>query len=293
MTRQPTIITCAVTGNITTRAHHPDLPVTPEQIVEAALGAGRAGAAIIHLHARDPKTSRGSMELDHYRAAFDAIRRANPDLILNVTTGEGGRFAPSDHDPRIAAENSTLTTPERRVAHIAALRPEMCTLDLNTMWSGQAAVINPPRNVEIMAKQIEAAGVRPEIELFDSGDLQLAKYLLHKNVLKPPLIMSLVLGVRFGAPADPATMQYLSSQLPPDTQWTGFGIGRAAFPMLAQSFLLGGHVRIGMEDTVEIEDGKPCRDNAELVAKAATIVKMLGGTIASPAQAREILGLQA
>jgi uncharacterized protein (DUF849 family) len=292
MTRRPTIITCAVTGNITTRDHHPDLPVTPDQIVEAALAAGSAGASIIHLHARDPETTRGSMELDHYRAAFDAIRSANPDLILNVTTGEGGRFAPSNHNPRIAAENSTLTTPERRTAHIAALRPEMCTLDLNTMWSGQAAVINPPRSVEIMAKQIEDAGVRPEIELFDSGDLQLAKYLLHKNVLKPPLIMSLVLGVRFGAPADPATMLYLSSQLPRDTQWTGFGIGRAAFPMLAQSFLLGGHVRIGMEDTVEIEDGKPCRDNAELVTKAANIVKMLGGTIASPAEAREILGLE-
>ncbi len=291
MTRPPTIVTCAVTGNITTRASHPGLPVTPEEITEAALAAARAGAAIVHLHARDPDTGRGSMDLEHYRAAFVAIRRANPGLIVNLTTGEGGRFVPSDDDPRVAAENSTLTMPERRVAHIVALRPEICTLDLNTMWSSQAAVINPPRNVEIMARAIEAAGVKPEIELFDSGDLQLAKYLLHKHVLKAPLMMSLVLGVRFGAPADPATMLHLSSRLPPDTQWTGFGIGRAAFPMLAQSFLLGGHVRIGMEDTVEIEDGKPCRDNAELVAKGVAVIEMLGGTVASPTQAREILGL--
>lgn len=289
----PTIITCAVTGNLTTREQHPDLPVTPDEIVAAALGAGEAGAAIVHLHVRDPDTGRGSMRLDLYAAVVEGIRAGNPDLILNVTTGEGGRFVPSDADPRVAGAGSTLVAPDRRVAHIAALRPEICTLDLNTMWSGQAAVINPPHAVTAMAETIYAAGTRPEIELFDSGDLQLAKYLLRTGELKGPLLMSLVLGVRFGAPADPATMHFLSSQLPPDSVWTGFGIGRAAFPMLAQSVLLGGHARIGMEDTVNIRDGESCRDNAQLVSRAGEIVGMLGGRVATPAEARALLGLSA
>lgn len=288
----PTIVTCAVTGNLTTREQHPDLPVTPDEIVAAALGAGAAGAAIVHLHVRDPATGRGSMRLDLYTEVVEAIRAADPGLILNVTTGEGGRFVPSAEDPRVAAPDSTLVAAEQRVAHIAALGPEICTLDLNTMWSGQAAVINPPQAVTTMAETIYAAGTRPEIELFDSGDLQLAKYLLRTGVLSGPLLMSLVLGVRFGAPADPATMHYLAGQLPAGSVWTAFGIGRAAFPMLAQSVLLGGHARIGMEDTVNIRDGERCRDNAQLVARAGDIIALLGGRVATPAEARDILGLE-
>lgn len=287
----PTIITCAVTGNLTTRDQHPDLPVAPDEIIAAALGAAASGAAIIHLHVRDPDTGRGSMRLDLYTEVVEGIRAANPALILNVTTGEGGRFVPSAADPRVAGDGSTLVAAAQRIAHITALRPEVCTLDLNTMWSGQAAVINPPAAVTAMAEAIYAAGTQPEIELFDSGDLHLAKYLLRTGVLRGPLLMSLVLGVRFGAPADPATMHYLASQVPPGSIWTGFGIGRAAFPMLAQSVLLGGQARIGMEDTVNIRDDERCHDNAQLVEKAGEIIAALGGRVATPAEARARLGL--
>lgn len=286
-----TILTAAVTGNLTRPEQHPGLPITPTQIAAAALEAADAGAAIVHLHVRDPETGKGSMRLELYRELVERIREKNERVILNLTTGEGGRFIPSDDDPRVAAAGSTLCAPEKRVAHVEALRPEVCTLDFNTMWSGQASVINSPRNLEIMAQRIAAAGVRPEIEIFDSGDLQMAKYFLRKGMLTGPLMIQLVLGVRYGAVATPATMAYLVGELPPDSIWAAFGIGRMAFPMLAQSVLLGGHVRIGMEDTVHTVDGELCRGNGQLVEKAVELVHCLGGAMASPEEAREILGL--
>lgn len=286
-----TILTAAVTGNLTRPDQNPNLPITPDQIATAALDAANAGASIVHLHVRDPDTAKGSMRLDLYQQLVDRIRSRNTDVILNLTTGEGGRFIPQDDDPQKAAPGSTLCVPEKRVAHVEALRPEICTLDFNTMWSGQASVINTPRNLEIMAKRIYASGVRPEIEIFDSGDLHLVKHFLNKDILIAPLLVQIVLGVRFGAVANPQTMAYLVSQLPQGTEWAAFGIGRMAFPMLAQAFLLGGHVRIGMEDTVQIAPGELCRDNAQLVEKAVSIVENLGGAIATPGETREILSL--
>ena len=286
-----TIVTCAVTGNLTRPDQHPGLPVTPEQIANAALDAAKAGAAIVHLHVRDPKTGKGSMDLALYEEMVGRIREKNETVILNLTTGEGGRFVPSDDNPQIAAAGSTLCDPSLRVSHVEKLRPEVCTLDFNTMWSGQAAVINSPRNVAIMAERIYAAGVKPEIEIFDSGDLHMAKHFLEQGILAGPLMVQIVLGVRYGAVANPETLAYLVSQLPEGCQWAAFGIGRHEFPILAQAFLLGGHVRVGMEDNLYIRKGELCRDNAQLVEKAVHIVDQLGGEIATPAEAREILGL--
>jgi uncharacterized protein (DUF849 family) len=286
-----TILTCAVTGNITTRAQHPGLPVTPTEIADAAIEAGKAGAAVVHIHARDPGTQRGSMDLALFTEIVSRIRDSGSDVILNLSTGEGGRFVPDASTPSLAAPGTTLTTPERRVAHIEALRPEICTLDLNTMFSGTAVVINTPRNVTIMAGLIYRAGVLPELELFDSGDIQLARHLLDQGVLRAPALIQLVLGVRFGAAANPETLFYLRSQLPEHCIWAAFGLGRAAFPMLAQAWLLGGHVRIGLEDTVYIKKGVLAHDNAALVDKAGSLVANLGGVLATPDEARAILGL--
>src|SRR5262245_4969516 len=149
-----TIISCAVTGNIVTREHHPRLPVTPAEIAEAAVGAAKAGAAIAHIHVREPETGKPSMRVELYREVMERIRASGTDVIINLTTGEGGRFTPSEHDPKVAAEGSTLTTPERRVAHVVELKPEICSLDFNTMNSGPNVVINPPRNVRKMAELI-------------------------------------------------------------------------------------------------------------------------------------------
>ncbi len=286
-----TILTCAVTGNLTTRAQHPRLPVTPAEIATAAIEAGKAGAAVVHLHARDPQTERGSMELGLFEEIVARIRDSGSDVILNLSTGEGGRFVPDENEPRLAAPGTTLTTPEKRVAHVEALKPEICTLDLNTMFSGSAVVINTPANVTRMANRIYAAGVMPELELFDGGDVQLAKHLLETGVLRGPALIQLVLGVRFAAAANPETLFYLHSQLPQPCIWAAFGLGKAEFPMLAQAWLLGGHVRVGLEDNVYISKGVLARDNAQLVEKAGSLVENLGGTLATPAEARALLGL--
>lgn len=286
-----TILTCAVTGNLTTRDQHPGLPVTPAEIATAAIEAGKAGAAVVHIHARDPATTKGSMDLALFREIVDRIRQSGSDVILNLSTGEGGRYIPSLDNPAVAAPGTTLTTPERRVAHVEALKPEICTLDLNTMFSGSAVVINTPGNVTEMARRIYASGVLPELEIFDGGDLQLAKALQEDGTLRNPLLIQIVLGVRYGAIPNPQTLFYFVSQLPPGCIWAAFGIGRHEFPLLAQAFLLGGHVRVGLEDNVYIRKGVLARDNAELVEKAGTIVENLGGSLATPAEARAILGL--
>jgi uncharacterized protein (DUF849 family) len=285
------IMTCAVTGNITTLQQHPGLPVTPEEIANASLEAAEAGAAVIHIHVREPATGRPSMELGYYREVMERIRAKNPAVIMNLTTGPGGRFVPSDDDPKVYAPGTTLTTPEIRVAHIAALKPEICTLDLNTMNSGPEVVINTPRNVTRMARIIKEAGVKPEIEIFDSGDLILAQDLIRQGVLDAPGLFSFVLGVKYGLPPTTEAMIFARSMLPPGATWTGFGIGRAEFPMAAQSYLLGGHVRVGFEDNVYMSKGVLAPSNAALVRRARDIIEPMGAVLATPDEARRILGL--
>ncbi len=172
-----------------------------------------------------------------------------------------------------------------------ALKPDICSLDLNTMFSNGSVVVNPPDRVAEMAKAIYAAGVKPELEVFDSGDIHLGRDLIKQSHLKAPTIFQIVLGVKYGASADPATMHYMRSLLPDDCVWGGFGIGRMSFPMLAQAFILGGHVRVGFEDNVFLSKGVRAPDNAAMVEQAARIVRDLGGTIATPQDARRILGL--
>ena len=294
MTTQPpqkVIITCAITGNLTRPEQSPHLPITPQQIAESALEAAEAGASIAHIHVRDPATGRPSMGIDLYRDVMDRIRARNPGLIINLTTGPGGRFVPSEDDPKIAGPGTTLMAPERRVEHVEILRPDICTLDLNTMNSGGEVVINTPRNVRKMAARIRAAKVLPELELFDTGDCHLARDLIAEGTLQGPGLYSLVLGVKYGFNASPETMMYGRDLLPPGAIWTGFGIGRSEFPMVAQSWLLGGHVRVGMEDNLYLSKGVLAKTNAELVTHAANILRSLGAAIASPAEARAILGL--
>ncbi len=286
-----TILSCAVTGNQTTLAQHPGLPCTPEQIAIACIDAAKAGAAITHIHVRYPD-GRPSMELAHYREVVDRIRDSSTDVIINLTTGPGQRFIPSKADPSVAAPGTSLTHPMRRVEHVIALQPELCTLDLNTMWSGTSAVINDPESIKVMAQAMREAGSKPELEVFDSGDIQLAKMLLDQGVLDSPALFQIVTGIRFGFEMTPQTMAYARSILPPGAHWAGFGIGRMAFPMVAQAFLLGGHVRVGLEDAVNLRRGVLAPDNAAMVAKAVHIVDELGGEIATVKEAREILGLK-
>jgi len=289
--RDKVFITCAVTGNLTTPEQTPHLPITPEQIADACLGAAEAGAAVVHIHVRDPATGKPSMELGYYRDVVERIRAKNTQLILNITTGPGGRFVPSPDEPRVAAPGTTLMVPEKRVEHIAVLKPEICTIDLNTMNSGKEVVINTPGNVRRMAKVMREAGVKPEVELFDSGDIALMHDLLKDGSLEGPVLCSFVMGVRYGFQPSPETVIYARNLLPQDAQFTAIGIGRSAFHMVAQSYLAGGHIRVGLEDAVYLNRGELAPSNAAMVEKARRMVEDLGGQIATPREAREIIGL--
>ncbi|WP_028219790.1 BKACE family enzyme [Paraburkholderia oxyphila] len=287
------IITCAVTGNLTTPEQHPGLPVTPEQIATSSLEAEAAGASVVHIHVRDPETGRPSMEIDLYADVVDRIRRRSKDLVINLTTGPGGRFVPGEEDPRVAGPGTTLLPPHQRVEHIGIIRPDIATLDLNTMNSGAQVVINTPANVRKMAREIRAAGVLPELEVFDSGDIHLARDLLADGTLAGPGLFSIVMGVKYGFSAAPETVAYARSLLPPGAIWSAFGIGRSEFPMVAQSAVMGGHVRVGLEDNIFMSKGVLAQSNAQLVARAKDLLLCIGQKIATPRDARRIYGLSA
>jgi uncharacterized protein (DUF849 family) len=284
--RRKYILTCAVTGNITTPEQTPHLPITPEQIANAAVDAAKAGAAVAHIHVRDPATGRPSMELALYREVMDRIRASGTDVVLNLTTGPGGRFVPDREDPRKPAAGTTLLPPDRRVEHILALRPEISTLDLNTMWSGTGVVMNTPWSVARMAELIYSAGVIPELEVFDSGDIGLAKQLIADGVLKPPCLFQVCMGIRYGFDWGPETLNYARSILPRDALWAAFAIGRMEFPMLAQAWLLGGHVRVGLEDNIYLNKGELAVSNTVLVERAVRILREFGAEPMTAAEAR-------
>ncbi len=286
-----TILTCAVTGNLTKPEMTPYLPITPKQIADACLGAADAGAAVAHIHVRYPETGKPSMELDHYAEVMHLIKAQNKELIINLTTGPGGRYVPTEGDPKIFAPGTTLCDPLKRVEHVAALKPEICSLDLNTMNSGADVVMNTPSNVRKMTKGTREAGVMPELEIFDSGDLNLGNDLIADCTVDGPGLYTFVMGVKYGLNTDPATLLYMRDQLPSGAIWAAFGISRAEFPIVAQAWLLGGHIRVGMEDNIYLEKGVLCESNAQLVSKAKRIINDLGGQLASSNEARQMLGL--
>ncbi len=287
------IITCAITG-AGPLSDNPAQPITPRQIAESGLEAAAAGAAILHVHVREPKTGQFSGELALYEEAVGLIREQNKDVILNLTTGLGSGFYPVDPMLPIEAGPGThIWTPEKRVEHVLKLKPEICTLDLVTAQVFGGVVISLEPVLIRMAELVRAAGVKPEIELFDTGDAVLAKHLIKKGALDGPGMYSFVMGLNFTMPADPETMMYIRNLLPEGAQWQGFGIGRNQYPMAVQSALLGGHVRVGMEDNVYIAKGVFSKSNAEQVIKVRRLVEDLGPTIATPAQARKTLGLAA
>jgi len=284
-----TLLTCAVTGGGPI-GRHPAIPVTPKEIADAAIGAARAGASIVHIHVREPKTGQGSMELAYYREVVERIRASGVDVLINLTTGPGAMFVPSREDPAVAGPGTNMCTAEVRVRHVLALKPDICSLDLCTMWSRTRAFMNVPEILAEMARLVRGAGVKPELECFDTGDISLAKEFLASGVLEAPALFQLVLGISYGAPATPESMLHMRDLLPAGSQWAAFGISRQQFPMVAQAVLLGGHCRVGLEDNHYLERGV-FADNPALVEKAVKIIRLLGAEPATPGEARDILGL--
>jgi uncharacterized protein (DUF849 family) len=277
-----TVITCALTGGFDTRPKNPAVPVTPEEIATSALDAAKAGAAVVHIHVRNPKTTLPSMELEHYRETVERIREKNGDVILNLTTGPGGRFVPGKEDPQ---------TPGVRLRHVEELRPPICTLDVATMNFGEHVFLNTPTHLREMADRARAVGAKPEIEVFDLGHIELAKRLIAEGHLAEPPLFQICLGIPWGAPATPETMIQMRDRLPANAVWSGFGISKMQFPMVALAATLGGNVRVGLEDNLYLGPGKLAPSNAALVDKAVKILDLLDRPIATPAEAREIFAL--
>ena len=286
----PTILTCAVTGTFGTRENNANLPVTPEEIANAALGAVKAGAAICHIHVRDPATGAPSMKVEYYREVVKRIRDSGVNMIINLTCGPGGRYVPSEDDPQKPAANSNLKMPHLRVEHAIELKPEICTLDLNTMWFGGGAVIKTPRNIKLMGERMYAAGVKPELEVFDTGHLVQVKELIHDGLLDDPVMIQLCMGIAYGAPDDPNTFMALVNNLPNDCVFSAFSIGRMQIPFVAMAALAGGNVRVGLEDNLYLGPGHKAT-NAELVARAKQLLESMNVRILGPQEVRDKLKL--
>jgi uncharacterized protein (DUF849 family) len=286
------MISCAVTGSADSPGKNPAVPVTPQQIAQSAVDAAKAGAAIVHIHVRDPQTTRPSMDPALYREVVDRIRSNGTDVVINLTTGPGARFVPGLDDPLKPGPGTTLKTPQERVRHVVELRPDICSLDMGSMNMGGTVFVNTPMSLEAMAIAIRDVGVLPELEVFEAGHLMLSKRLIETGHIKRPSLFQICLGISWGQPATPEAMTYMRNLLPADCTWFAFGISLHQFPMAAQAVLLGGHPRVGLEDNLYLEKGKLAPSNAALVEKAAKIIEVLGDNVATPADARQLLGLQ-
>lgn len=288
---KPVILTCALTGGATLSGKNPAVPVAPAEIAHQAVDAAKAGATIAHIHVREPGTGAPSMRLELYEEVVDRIHQSGCDILINLTTGPGARFIPGRDDPRIGDPASTLALWPKRVEHIERLRPDICSLDVGSMNFGHHVFINTPADLQKMAEAIRKAGVKPEMETFELGHIRLAKHLIEQGLIEAPPLFQICLGIPWGAPATPEVMMAMRDELPAGAEWAAFGIGATQFPMVAQAVLLGGHVRVGLEDNLYLRRGMPAPHNAALVERAVTIIEQLDRRVATPDEARAILRL--
>jgi uncharacterized protein (DUF849 family) len=287
---EKTIITVAVTGGVGDKTKHAALPVTPKEIADSALEAHSAGASVVHVHVRDPANAEPSMAFELYQEVFERIR-AGSDMVINLTTGAGARIVPEDSNPVGLGPGTTWSSPEKRTAHVVRLKPELCSLDVGSMNFGPRVFANMVPHVEDMARRIKEAGVKPELEVFDLGHIRIANWLIEQGLVEGTPLFQLCLGIPWGVPASSKNMLVMKEALPPDAIWSGFAIGSDNFPMVAQSVLLGGNVRVGFEDNFYLRRGLPAQRNAQLVEKAVQILRALDREPATPTETREILGL--
>ena len=286
------IITCALTGAGDTSARSHLVPITPKQIADAAVEAAKAGATVVHCHVRDPKTGQFSRDVALYRELMERIREADIDIIVNLTAGMGGdlHIGPGEN-PMEFGPNTDLVGPLTRLAHVEALLPEICTLDCGTLnfGDGDTIYVSTPAQLRAGAKRIQELGVKAELEIFDTGHLWFAKQMIKEGLLDDPLFQ-LCMGIPWGAPAVTTSMKAMVDNLPANAVWAGFGIGRMQMPMAAQAVLLGGNVRVGLEDNLWLDRGV-LASNGQLVERAAEILSRLGARVLTPAEGRVKMGL--
>jgi uncharacterized protein (DUF849 family) len=289
------ILTCAVVGENNYNRAHPNFPVTPGAIADAALEAEQAGASAVHLHVRDPETGKGSRDPDLFLDMATRVRENGVTAIMNITCGGGGLFRPDPADESRAGSGSDVASAAERVRHIEMTLPEMCSIDVCTQnqvdGDSEYVYLNTQSTLRKMAARFQALGVKPEIEVFAPGDILLANQMLAEGLFDAPPMYQIVMGTRWGLPATPETMIYMRSLLPAGAVWAAFGIARMQMPMVAQSVLLGGNVRVGLEDNLYLQRGV-FATNGQLVARARAIIEHLGCEVAKPDEARAMLGLK-
>ncbi|MFD0422398.1 BKACE family enzyme [Streptomyces parvus] len=290
---QDVIITCALTGAGDTVGRSPHVPVTPEQIAASAVEAAGAGAAVVHIHVREPETGAPSRDPRLYREVVERIRETGTDVVINLTAGMGGDLVIDPEAPLRRLPGTDLVSGLDRLPHVEELLPDICTLDCGSLNFGDGSnlYVSTPDMLRTGAKRIQELGVRPELEIFDTGQLWFAKQLLAEGLLDDPTVFQLCMGIPWGAPADPGVLQSMVNMLPRNAQWASFALGRMQMPWVAQSILLGGHVRVGLEDNLYLGKGVKAT-NGQLVERAVRITESLGSRVATPDEAREKLGLR-
>jgi uncharacterized protein (DUF849 family) len=293
--KRQVILTCAVTGGNQFNRKHPNFPITPQQIADAAFEAQDAGATAVHLHVRNPLSGAGSRDPRLFSELTDRVRRRGLRAILNLTCGTGAEYIPSADNDGVAGPGTDVGSVENRTRHIRENLPEVCSLDVTTQnqmdGTTELVYLHSQRTLRGMASEFRTLGVKPEIEVFAPGDVLFANQMIKEGLFEPPPFFQMVLGTKWGLPCDVETILYLKRLLPPEAHWAAFGIGAMQMPMVAQAVVLGGHARVGLEDNLYLERGV-FATNGELVSRAVRIITDLGAVVATPDEARELLQLR-
>ena len=287
------IVTCAVTGAGDTLGKHQEVPVTPEQISNAAIAAAKAGASVAHIHVRDPETGLGSRDTNLFKEVVERIRDSETDVVINLTAGMGGDWVPSKENPSMPGPGTDMIGPEERLAHVKEIHPEICSLDCGTMnfGNGNEIYISPPGYLREMASMIQKWGVKPELEVFELGQIRFAKQMIKEGLINEPPMFQICLGIPWGAEQTVDSMKVMKDELPTNASWASFGIGRMQMPMAAAAVAMGGNVRVGLEDNLYLEKGI-LASNDQLVTRVIEIIDRMGGKILSPMETRKKLHLK-
>ena len=286
------IVSCAVTGAGDTVGKSPHIPVTPEEVANAAIEAAKAGAAIAHIHVRDPETGKGARDPELFKGAVDRIRSSDTDVVINLTSGMGGDWTPSEEDPSMPGPGTDMIGPLERLAHVKELLPEICSLDCGTLnfGDGNEIYIATPPYLRRMAELTKEWGVKPELEVFELGHLRFAKQMIAEGRIDEPPMFQICLGIPWGADHSVDMLKVMKDELPGGVVWGGFGISRMQMPIAAAAIAMGGNVRVGLEDNIYLERGVHAT-NAQLVEKVIGIIDRMGARAGTPAEARKKLGL--
>jgi len=267
------IVTVGITGSRITRQQTPYIPITPEEIAQSGIEAWKAGASILHIHVRDPKTGLGTQNLSIFKEVVDRLRRETDAILCLTTSGIPGRNLPV----------------EERLQPLE-LQPELVSFDAGSINMGENVFLNPQEFLETLAKETLSRGIKPELEVFEAGMVHTCLKYLERGLLKPPLHFQFVLGTPNGMPATAKSLLHLTEIIPQDSTWSVIGIGPGQLPMAMMAMAMGGHVRVGLEDNIYYSKGILAKSNAQLVERVVRIAREFGREIATPADARNQLG---